>query len=271
MPRATPYTSLDDLVRRVPGLTLAQLEAMAAGLPLVTTHTSPAEDLLTPDGAVFVPTGDTGAAEDGRRRLAGHLQNLAVPDRWSRVLSTTYSCDVPKTLAGEELDLDDGPARDAALFLVDGNNLAYRAFFALPVENFSTTTGQATNAVYGFTTMLVNLVKEHRPDGVVVVFDRPEPTFRHEAIPEYKAQREKAPETLRSQLGIIRELLDVLGIKWLEMAGFEGDDLIVHGSPEECAAHVRRYAANGITTPAPMILAGPDDAMRVARALAPGA
>ena len=69
------------------------------------------------------PTGDTGAAEDGRRRLAGHLQNLAVPDRWSRVLSTTYSCDVPKTLAGEELDLDDGPARDAALFLVDGNNL----------------------------------------------------------------------------------------------------------------------------------------------------
>ena len=108
---------------------------------------------------------------------------------------------------------------------LDGNSLAYRAFFALP-EDMTNASGQTTNAVYGFTTMLVNLMKEHRPDGVVVVFDRPEPTFRHDAIPEYKAQREKAPETLRSQLVIIRELLDVLGIKWLEMAGFEGDDLI---------------------------------------------
>ena len=108
---------------------------------------------------------------------------------------------------------------------LDGNSLAYRAFFALP-EDMTNASGQTTNAVYGFTTMLVNLIKEHRPDGVVVVFDRPEPTFRHEAIPEYKAQREKAPETLREQLGMIRELLDVLGIKWLETAGFEGDDLI---------------------------------------------
>ena len=108
---------------------------------------------------------------------------------------------------------------------LDGNSLAYRAFFALP-EDMTNASGQTTNAVYGFTTMLVNLIKEHKPDGVVVVFDRPEPTFRHEAIPDYKAQREKAPETLRSQLGVIRELLDVFGITWLEMAGFEGDDLI---------------------------------------------
>ncbi|MEY3587600.1 MAG: polymerase [Actinomycetota bacterium] len=108
---------------------------------------------------------------------------------------------------------------------LDGNSLAYRAFFALP-EDMANASGQTTNAVYGFTTMLVNLIKEHRPDGVVVVFDRPEPTFRHEAIPEYKAQREKAPETLRSQLGVIRELLDLFGVTWLEMPGFEGDDLI---------------------------------------------
>ena len=108
---------------------------------------------------------------------------------------------------------------------LDGNSLAYRAFFALP-EDMTNASGQTTNAVYGFTTMLVNLVKEHKPDGLVVVFDRPEPTFRHEAIPEYKAQREKAPETLREQLGVIREVLDVLGIRWIEMAGFEGDDLI---------------------------------------------
>ena len=111
------------------------------------------------------------------------------------------------------------------LMALDGNSLAYRAFFALP-EDMSNASGQATNAVYGFTTMLLTLVKDHKPDGLVVVFDRPEPTFRHEAIPEYKAQREKAPETLIQQLGIIRELLDALGIAWLEMPGFEGDDII---------------------------------------------
>ncbi|MGA0117518.1 MAG: DNA polymerase I [Ilumatobacteraceae bacterium] len=111
------------------------------------------------------------------------------------------------------------------LMALDGNSLAYRAFFALP-EDMSNASGQVTNAVYGFTTMLLTLVKDHKPDGIVVVFDRPEPTFRHEAIPEYKAQREKAPETLVQQLGIIRELLDALGITWLEKSGFEGDDII---------------------------------------------
>lgn len=108
---------------------------------------------------------------------------------------------------------------------LDGNSLAYRAFYALP-EDMANASGQITNAVYGFTTMVLNLAKEHSPDALLVVFDRPEPTFRHEAIPEYKAQREKAPDSLFQQLGIIRELLDALGIAWAEMAGFEGDDLI---------------------------------------------
>ncbi len=111
------------------------------------------------------------------------------------------------------------------LMALDGNSLAYRAFFALP-EDMTNASGQTTNAVYGFTTMLMTLLRDHKPDGVAVVFDRPEPTFRHEAIPEYKAQREKAPETLIQQLGMIRELLDVLGVKWFEMSGFEGDDII---------------------------------------------
>jgi DNA polymerase-1 len=74
--------------------------------------------------------------------------------------------------------------------------------------------------------MLSNLLKEHRPDGIVVVFDRPEPTFRHLAVPEYKAQREAAPDILRQQLGVIRELLDALGVHTIDMSGFEGDDLI---------------------------------------------
>jgi len=108
---------------------------------------------------------------------------------------------------------------------LDGNSLAYRAFYALP-DDMTNASGQVTNAVYGFTTMLLTLMRDHKPDGVVVVFDRPEPTFRHDAIPEYKAQRDKAPEILIQQLGMIRELLDVLGVVWWEKAGFEGDDLI---------------------------------------------
>lgn len=108
---------------------------------------------------------------------------------------------------------------------LDGNSLAYRAFFALPAD-MATSGGQVTNAVVGFTSMLVNLLKDQRPDTVVVVFDRPEPTFRHLAVPEYKAQRESAPDILRQQMGLIRELLDSLGVVVLEMAGFEGDDII---------------------------------------------
>ena len=111
------------------------------------------------------------------------------------------------------------------LMALDGNSLAYRAFFALP-DDMTNASGQVTNSVYGFTTMLLTLIKDHKPDGVAVVFDRPEPTFRHEAIAEYKAQREKAPEILIQQLGLIRELLDAMGIKWFELAGYEGDDII---------------------------------------------
>jgi DNA polymerase-1 len=111
------------------------------------------------------------------------------------------------------------------IMALDGNSLAYRAFYALP-DDMANASGQVTNAVYGFTTMLLTLMRDHKPDGVVVVFDRPEPTFRHDAIPEYKAQRDKAPDILIQQLGMIRELLDVLGVVWWEKAGFEGDDLI---------------------------------------------
>ena len=80
---------------------------------------------------------------------------------------------------------------------LDGNSLAYRAFFALP-EDMTNASGQVTNAIYGFTTMLLTLLKEHSPDRVIVVFDRPEPTFRHLAIPEYKAQRAASPDVLHN-------------------------------------------------------------------------
>jgi DNA polymerase-1 len=123
----------------------------------------------------------------------------------------------PATAASDQRDL---------LLLLDGHSLAYRAFFALPVENFSTTTGQPTNAVYGFTAMLINALRDERPTHVAVAFDRGEPTFRHEQFVEYKANRRETPEDFRSQLSLIFEVLDVLGIQRLSKAGFEADDVI---------------------------------------------
>ena len=113
--------------------------------------------------------------------------------------------------------------------VVDGNSLTYRAFFALPTD-MATASGQVTNAVFGFTSMLINVLKDHKPDGVLVAFDRPEPTFRHEAEPLYKAQREAAPDILRQQMGLVREVLDAIGITSVDLAGWEADDLIATAS-----------------------------------------
>jgi len=109
--------------------------------------------------------------------------------------------------------------------VVDGNSLTYRAFFALPTD-MATASGQVTNAVFGFTSMLINVLKDHSPDGVLVAFDRPEPTFRHEAEPLYKAQREAAPDILRQQMGLVREVLDAVGITAIDLSGWEADDII---------------------------------------------
>jgi len=113
----------------------------------------------------------------------------------------------------------------AKLMLLDGNSLTYRAFFALPTD-MATASGQVTNAVFGFTSMLINMLRDHEPDGIMVAFDRPEPTFRHEMIPTYKAQREAAPDILRQQLGLVREVVEALHIPMVEMVGFEADDVL---------------------------------------------
>ena len=111
------------------------------------------------------------------------------------------------------------------VMLVDGNSLVYRAFFALP-EDMTTASGQVTNAVYGFTMMLLTLLKDHRPDRLAVAFDRPEPTFRHERISSYKANRRETPDTLRQQMGLVRQLVDTLRITAVDHAGVEADDVI---------------------------------------------
>jgi len=107
------------------------------------------------------------------------------------------------------------------LLLLDGHSLAYRAFFALPVENFSTTTGQHTNAVFGFTSMLINVLRDEQPTHVGVAFDKSRQTFRLEEYPEYKAKRNKTPDEFSSQLPLIREVLDALRIRHLERDGYE--------------------------------------------------
>jgi len=111
------------------------------------------------------------------------------------------------------------------LLLIDGHSLAYRAFHALP-EDLKTASGQVTNAVYGFTSMLVNLLRDHAPQRVGVAFDLPGPTFRHERLDSYKANRSKPPEIFREQLGLLREVLEVLGVRTVEAPGFEADDIL---------------------------------------------
>src|SRR5262249_32840464 len=97
----------------------------------------------------------------------------------------------------------------AKILLLDGNSLVYRAFFALPTD-MARAPGQVPTAVFGFPSMLINLLKAHRPDGIGVAFDRPEPTFRHELVAEYKAGRSEAPDILRQQMGLVRQVLEAL-------------------------------------------------------------
>ena len=112
------------------------------------------------------------------------------------------------------------------LLLIDGHSMAYRAFFALPAENFTTASGQHTNAIYGFATMLISLIKEEKPTHIAVAFDVSRKTFRTEIFPEYKANRAKTPDEFRSQMSYLHELVDSFGITQFEREGFEADDII---------------------------------------------
>jgi DNA polymerase I len=130
----------------------------------------------------------------------------------------------PKTLTGAELQLDDAPARDAELFLVDGNNLAYRAYFALP-EELATSQGFPTNALLGFVNMLFKLLVDYRPRGVAVAWDT-RPVHRLEVSEEYKSERREMPDLLREQFPHFRPLVEAFGYRNLELEGWEADDVI---------------------------------------------
>ena len=112
------------------------------------------------------------------------------------------------------------------LLLLDGHSLAYRAFYALPVENFSTVTGQPTNAVYGFTSMLINALRDENPTHLAVAFDVSRATFRSDQFPDYKANRSKTPDEFRGQVSLIKEVLEAMQVPVFEVDGYEADDVI---------------------------------------------
>ena len=147
----------------------------------------------------------------------------------------------PKTLTGQELELDDGPARESELFLVDGNNLAYRAFFALP-EELATSDGQPTNALLGFTNMLFKLLADYRPKGVAVAWDS-RPVHRA-AVAEaadvvYKEGRKPMPDLLREQFPHFRPIVEAFGYRNLEFEGWEADDVIATLATRADAAGIK--------------------------------
>ena len=136
----------------------------------------------------------------------------------------------------------DGPG---TLLLIDGHSVAYRAFFALPVDNFSTTTGQHTNAVYGFTSMLINVLRDEQPTHLAVAFDVSRQTFRSAQYEQYKATRSASPAEFKGQVDLIKEVLDALNISHLEMDGFEADDLIATLARQASAAGLRVLICTG--------------------------
>jgi DNA polymerase-1 len=129
-------------------------------------------------------------------------------------------------------------AQPPRLLLLDGHSLAYRAFFALPVENFSTSTGQATNAVFGFTSMLINMLRDEKPTHIVVAFDVSRQSFRNEHYAEYKANRRQSPDEFAGQVDLVKEVLAALRISTAEKPGYEADDVI--------ATLARRGVADGM-------------------------
>ncbi|MBX6371473.1 MAG: DNA polymerase I [Acidothermus sp.] len=131
------------------------------------------------------------------------------------------------------------------LLLLDGHSLAYRAFYALPVENFATTTGQATNAVYGFTAMLINLLRDEKPSHVGVAFDLSRVSFRTETYADYKATRTAAPDAFKGQVEWIQEILDALRIPVVTAEGYEADDVIATLATKAAAEGMRVLICTG--------------------------
>src|SRR5579864_3720566 len=176
-------------------------------------------------------------APGAARPAARPLRRRARPRRGRSPSGRTLAEMSPKTLTGAELDLNDAPARDAELFLVDGNNLAYRAFFALP-EELATSEGFPTGALLGFTNMLFKLLSDYRPRGVAVAWDT-RPVHRAAISEDYKSDRRPMPDLLREQFPHFRPIVEAFGYRNLEFEGWEADDVIATLATRADAAGVR--------------------------------
>ncbi|CPZ08868.1 DNA polymerase (POL I) [Mycobacteroides abscessus] len=138
--------------------------------------------------------------------------------------------------------------KQPTLLLLDGNSLAFRAFYALPAENFKTQSGLTTNAVYGFTSMLINLLRDEAPTHVAAAFDVSRKTFRSDRYPEYKATRSATPDEFRGQIDITKEVLQALGITVLAEEGFEADDIIATLATQGQAEGFKVFVVTGDAT-----------------------
>src|SRR5947208_7409748 len=175
-------------------------------------------------GAVPPPGGPHGARRGALPQHRGDRRKMGRFRATASLRDDSFESVSPKTLTGAELQLDDAPARDSELFLVDGNNLAYRAFFALP-EELATSEGFSTNALLGFTNMLFKLLADYRPKGVAVAWDT-RPVHRTELLETYKIERKPMPDLLREQFPHFRPIVEAFGYRKLEFEGWEADDVI---------------------------------------------
>ncbi len=141
-------------------------------------------------------------------------------------------------------------AANQRVYLVDGSSYIYRAYYA--IRHLSNSKGESTNAVYGFTNMLLNLVRDEKPDRLAVVFDAKGPTFRKDLYPEYKANRSAMPEDLVPQVPIIKDVVRAFNMPALELAGVEADDII--------ATLARQYAEQGLDV---VVVTGDKDLMQI--------
>jgi DNA polymerase-1 len=172
-----------------------------------------------------------------------------MPDRLAPVTDVTrhLPADAPAdgALAAPETAPDPATVAGGRLLLVDGHSMAYRAFFALPVDKFATSTGQPTNAVFGFVSMLANLLRDESPTHVAVAFDAGRTTFRTEQYTEYKANREASPEPFRGQVDVIKRVLATMHLPVLDKPHYEADDILATLARQGAAAGMDVLVCSG--------------------------
>jgi DNA polymerase-1 len=212
-----PEDAIESAHQQIVGALSHADDPRLAGVPdadeLTTATATAATPPATPEAPVTPPEVEVAAGPEAA------LPETAPPPVKRRRAPQKPVPDAPKKAVSPD------PAKER-LLLLDGHSLAYRAFFALPVENFSTTTGQPTNAVYGFTAMLINVLRDEQPTHLAVAWDESRPTFRHEAYPEYKGTRSETPADFRGQVSLIKEVCDALAVPMVSAPGFEADDVI---------------------------------------------